>query len=275
MKRAVLVSCVASLLFALPALAGGPVKFADPAGDDKGNGKYEYPTDGVYKPGSFDMTAVEIEEKGDSIQFSVTMKVQIEDPWNSKTWTPPGQGFSLQFIQIYIDTDHKAGSGHTVALPGINVKFAADQAWDKVVLISPQPVSRLKSEVTAKAGALAKAVVVPKSVQVRGKTLTVTVPKSELGGAMAGWGFQVVVQSNEGYPDAADLLTRDVNEVVGEHRFGGGSDWDCDPHAIDILAGEGKGDASEKAAQFKALAFSPCKGSDAAPSATVPMLYPK
>lgn len=276
MKGAAFLMSVASMVVASSALAGGPVKFSDPVGDDKGNGKYVYPTDAVYKPGSFDMTGVEIVDKGDSLQFSVTMKVQVEDPWNSKTWTPPGQGFSLQFVQIYIDMDHKAGSGFTGSLPGINVVFAPESAWDKVVLISPQPVSRLKSEVTTKAGGMAKAVVIPKSVQVKGKTLTVTVPKAELnGGALAGWGFQVVVQSNEGYPDAPDLLTRDVNEVAGEHRFGGGTDFDCDPHAIDILAGEGKGDAAEKAAQFKALSFTPCKGSDAKPSAVVPMLYPK
>jgi hypothetical protein len=38
------------------------------------------------------------------------------------------------------------------------------------------------------------------------------------------WGYQVLMQSNEGYPDKKDLLTRKVNEVNGEHRFGGGND---------------------------------------------------
>jgi len=251
------------------------LKFSDPSGDDKGNGKYEYPSHSDYKPGSFDMTGVEIKDKGDSVEFSVTFKNQVDDVWSSKTWSPPGQGFSLQFVQIYLDLDKKPGSGFTDSLPGINVLFAAASAWDKVVLISPQPVSRVKAEVSAKASKMAKAVIVPKSVTVKGKTLAVTVPKSDLPGDIRSWGYQVVVQSNEGYPDAPDLLTRDVNEVAGEHRFGGGSDWDCDPHAIDILAGEAKGASSEKEAQYKALKFEPCSGSDAKPTAVVPMIYPK
>ncbi|MCP4200732.1 MAG: hypothetical protein GY769_02205, partial [bacterium] len=49
------------------------------------------------------------------------------------------------------------------------------------------------------------------------------------------WGYQVVMQSNEGFPADMDLLTRKVNEYEGQHRFGGGTDYDCDPHAMDIL----------------------------------------
>ena len=55
------------------------------------------------------------------------------------------------------------------------------------------------------------------------------------------WGYQVVMQSNEGFPAATDLLTRKVNEYEGQHRFGGGNDGDCDPHVMDLLAGDGDG----------------------------------
>ena len=55
------------------------------------------------------------------------------------------------------------------------------------------------------------------------------------------------MQSNEGFPDGKDLLTRKVNEYEGQHRFGGGTDGDCDPHVIDILAGNGTGAADEVA----------------------------
>jgi carbohydrate-binding DOMON domain-containing protein len=264
------------LLLAGPAWAFDTITFKDPTGDDFGHGTVKYPTASVYKPGSFDMTAVEIKDKGDNVEISVTLKSRIEDPWDSKSWTPPGQGFSLQFIQIYIDTDRKPGSGHKKALPGINITFPEDSRWDKVVLISPQPVSRLKAEIAMKAKEFSKDVVVPSKVHVKGKTFTVTVPKKELGDPTWDWGWQVVVQSNEGFPDAEDLLTRDVNEIEGEHRFGGGSDWDCDPHAIDILAGEAKGADSEKEAQKQALKHT-CAGSDMdkAVMAVVPMIVPK
>ena len=63
------------------------------------------------------------------------------------------------------------------------------------------------------------------------------------------------MQSNEGFPDKADLLTRKVNEFEGQHRFGGGNDGDCDPHAVDVLAGKGTGDKSEIEDQKKMLAY--------------------
>jgi hypothetical protein len=160
-------------------------------------------------------------------------------------------------------------------LPGINVRFKEESRWEKAVMISPQPVSRLKMELKMKAKAFAKDVLVPKSVRVKGKSLVVTVPKADLGGLSKSWGWQVIVQSNEGYPDGNDVLTRDVNEIEGEHRFGGGSDWDCDPHAIDILAGVARGGDDEKKAQYDALAYK-CAGSDLkkATLAEIPMIYP-
>jgi hypothetical protein len=63
------------------------------------------------------------------------------------------------------------------------------------------------------------------------------------------------MQSNEGFPDKTDLLTRKVNEYEGQHRFGGGTDTDCDPHVMDVLAGKAVGDKSEIAAQHEMLAY--------------------
>jgi len=276
MTRLSLTISLCVLFVAGTAFAFEPVVFKDPTGDDKGPGTYSYPTAAEYKAGSFDLTRVEIKEKGDKVRFKVTMKARIEDPWGSENWTPPGQGFSLQFVQIYIDTDHKAGSGHKEGLPGMNIRFKEESRWEKVVLISPQPTSRVKMEAKMKAKALAGDIVVPRTVSVKGKSFTVTVPKSELGELQDTWGWQVVVQSNEGYPDGNDLLTRDVNEVGGDHRFGGGSDWDCDPHAIDILAGKAKGGDEEKQAQYQLLKYE-CAGSDLSKArlAELPMIYTK
>ena len=255
-------------------LAFEPIVFEDPKGDDKGSGTIVYPTNSVYKSGSFDLTGVKITDEGESVQFEVTLKSRITDPWDSKGWTPPGNGFSLQFVQIYVDTDHKAGSGHKKSLPGLNVLLAEESAWDKVVVISPQPSSRVKMETKMKAKEMAGDVIVPKKVKVKGKKLVVSVPKKALGDPQKGWGWQVVVQSNEGYPDANDLLTRDVNEIEGDHRFGGGSDWDCDPHVLDMLAGKAAGAAGEAKEQYDALKHT-CAGSDTAKAklAVLPLLY--
>ena len=263
-----------ALVASIPAaaLAGG-LTFSDPSGDDFGPGTYTYPTDGVYKRGSFDLRKVEILDKGSKVEFAVTIAAPIDDPWDSKSWPEPGHGFSLQMVQVYIDTDHKAGSGFTDALPGINATFAAADAWDRVVLISPQAKSRIRSEVAAKAAPMKAAVVVPTKTTPSGSRIVVLVDKRDLGTApMSSWGVQVVMQSNEGYPDGRDILSRKVNEFEGQHRFGGGSDYECDPHAIDILVAPAKGGADEAAGQKKALAYRCGPDGQSVQPAVLPML---
>lgn len=258
MRLALTGLALAAALTATPAF-GAEWTFKDPRGDDKGPGSYEYPSDAVYKPGSFDLQKVEIEADGDTVRFVVHFARKLEDPWNSKEWG--GNGFSLQFVQIYLDKDGKAGSGSVDALPGLNARFPAAQAWDRVVLLSPQGRARLQSEIDAKAGDRKAAIVIPKSVRARGRRLVAEVATKDLGSApAAGWSVQVVVQSNEGYPRSQDLLTRPVNEIPGAHRFGGGNDWDCDPHVIDLLAGAGAGADGEAKAQYEALAAHSCEG---------------
>ncbi len=67
------------------------------------------------------------------------------------------------------------------------------------------------------------------------------VEQGALGGTPTpAWGYQVLMQSNEGFPAKSDLLTRKVNEFEGQHRFGGGTDYDNDPQVIDILRAAGR-----------------------------------
>lgn len=252
----------------------GAVSLADPAKDDNGPGNYIYPTDQVYKAGSFDLRSFEVIPKGDTVEFRVGVGSRIEDPWGSKDWG--GNGFSLQMAFIHIDTT--PGQGVTTALPGVNVRFADDQAWDKVVIISPQGPTRVNSEVEAKAADVKDRVIVPKVTRASGKTLIAVVDAADLGGAPTdAWGYQVLMQSNEGFPAKTDLLTRKVNEFEGQHRFGGGSDYDNDPHVIDMLAGAAAGGDDEKAAQHAALGKFNKETQEpaAADLAEVPMIYPK
>lgn len=253
----------------------GAVSLTDPSGDDNGPGDYIYPTDQVYKPGSFDLRSFEVIPKGDTVEFRVGVGSRIEDPWGSKDWG--GNGFSLQMAFIHIDTDGVAGSGVTAALPGVNVRFAEAQAWDKVVIISPQGPTRVNSEVETKAADVKDRVVVPKVTRASGRTLIAVVDVADLGGApQPGWGYQVLMQSNEGFPAKTDLLTRKVNEFEGQHRFGGGTDYDNDPHVIDMLAGRAAGGDDEKAAQHAALSKYTRDANEPTPAdlAEVPMIYP-
>lgn len=261
---------LAASLAGAPALAADKVSYKDPTGDDNGPGKYVYPTDAVYKKGSFDLTELTVAKSGSKVEFTVGVNSGLEDPWRM------GSGFSVQEVFVFIDTDGKPGSGHTDSPPGLNVAFDAADAWDKVVIISPQGSSRVKNEVGNKAAAIKGDVVVPLRVKGSGKKIVATVDAAELGsGDLSSWRYQAVMQSNEGFPSGNDLMTRRVNEYEGQHRFGGGTDSDCDPHVIDVLAGDGKGDASETKAQHEMLAYECEADGTAKKKATLKLVGPR
>lgn len=250
--RPALFSIMAAAMFGSGAAHAQTITLLDPQGDDDGPGGYVYPTDPVFTKGSFDLDRVTISRQADRVEFDVRMNAPLEDPWRM------GVGYSVQMIFIFIDTDNVRASGHTEGLPGLNVRFDRAGAWDKVIVLSPQAPSRVAAEIKAKAPNLAADIITTRSRGV-GRSIRAAVPIASLGGGdPASWGYQVVVQSNEGFPLGRDLLTRRVDEYAGRNKFGGGTDSDCDPNVIDVLAGQAKGDASEIEAQRALLAFA-CK----------------
>jgi carbohydrate-binding DOMON domain-containing protein len=226
-RKALLTIGATAMIVAGSAIAA---TFDDPKGDDKGPGHYTYPTDAVYKPGSFDLTKFTVNKNGGNADFAVDVNSTLEDPWSM------GTGFAVQMVFIFIKT---GPGGHTDAPPGLNIKFAPGSEWNKVVVLSPQRKARVVGEATAKTGAMAKDIVVPNITRGSGRAIKGSVPLSELGGDgnVEAWGYQVVMQSNEGFPAGNDFLTRKVNEYEGQHRWGGGNDGDCDPHVMDVLDG--------------------------------------
>ena len=211
--------------------AAHAVEFTDPRGDDKGPGNYTYPTDGVYKAGSFDLTKFTATQSNTDIDFQVEVAAGLEDPWGM------GGGFATQMIFIFIKT---GPGGYTDAPPGLNIQFEKGHEWNKLVILSPQKKARVTAEAESKASKFAKDILVPNLTRGRGRVISGTVPLAGTGapqGSADTWSYQVVMQSNEGFPAATDFLTRKVNEYEGQHRFGGGNDGDCDPHVMDVLEG--------------------------------------
>lgn len=173
--RTMLAIGVAALM-ALAAPAGAAdVVFEDPAGDDHGPGGYTYPTDAAYTRGSFDLVKFELTTKGKKANLAVTVNANLEDPWGMDV------GFATQMVFVFIDTDGKEGSGHTGAPPGLNLQFAPGAAWEKCIVLSPQPFARVKQEVDAKAGELAADIVIPSRVRGSGRAITASVDLSDLG----------------------------------------------------------------------------------------------
>ncbi|PYQ63012.1 MAG: hypothetical protein DMF53_11515 [Acidobacteria bacterium] len=260
-------TAIAGLMLAGTALAQSGVSFKDPTGDDNGPGKYTYPTDGVYKRGSFDMTAFDVKVNGKKVDFAVTFNSSLEDPWRM------GGGFSVQMVFIAIKTGE---GGFKEGPPGTNVTFADGNEWNKLVILSPQPPGRVKTEVEQKMGSMASGVLIPNRVKGSGNTISGSVDLDQLGGGdPAKWGYQVLVQSNEGFPEGKDLLTRKVNEYEGQHRFGGGTDTDCDPHVMDILAGNGAGAADEAELQHEMLKYECNPDGTRKSGAVLKMVYKK
>ena len=148
------------------------VCFEDPAGDDNGPGEYVYPTDAVYTKGSFDLTEFCLKAKGNKANAEISVNSNLKDPWRM------GVGFSVQMVFIYIDN---AEGGYTKGLPGTNHLFPEDQAWDKVIILSPQQIGRVNTEVEAKAADMKDGIVVPSRTKGAGRTISGSIKMADLG----------------------------------------------------------------------------------------------
>ena len=149
-----------------------------------------------------------------------------------------------------------AKHGFTQGLPGLQVQFAPADGWDRCIILSPEPAARVRAEVESKAPAMKDAIVIPARVKGSGHVISATVDRKALApGDPTDWGYQVVVASSDPYPAADSLLVRKVTETESQHRFGGGSDGDCAPNVLDLLAGDGEGDAEEVGQQHEMLQY--------------------
>ncbi len=165
--------------------------------------------------------------------------------------------------------------GFTQGLPGLNVRFAPEDGWDRCIILSPLPAARVKAEVEAKAPALKDAIVVPARVKGSGHTISAAIDRKALGppGDVTDWGYQVVIVSSDPFPAADSLLVRKVNETESQHRFGGGTDGDCGPNVLDVLADDGSGDPDEIAIQHTMLQYECNPDGSAKQLATLKMVH--
>jgi len=109
------------------------VEIMDPQGDDRGIGTYGYPTADVYKPGVFDVTRVLVEVTGDNISFRIYFADLGGNPWSGPN------GFSLQYIQVYIRTMNPLVTNNIFRKDtfGLNIELREDYQWQYALLISP------------------------------------------------------------------------------------------------------------------------------------------
>jgi alpha-amylase/alpha-mannosidase (GH57 family) len=201
----------------------------DPAGDDQGPGSYRYPSDGVFKPGVFDLTGLTAGYDDSDLIFRLQLRGPVLNEWGSPN------GLSIQTVDIYIDADGPE-QGARLLLPGRNAALTPEFAWDFAVwaegwtpgIYAPGESGPVQIDsgftITTNPGQ---------------RRITIRVPRSLLPGDPAGWSYAVVVLSQEGYPSAGVWRVRDVQQNAEQWRIGGGTGSVADTRIMDILWPEG------------------------------------
>lgn len=238
--------------FAPPALAiegpkGGKLLFTfdDPAYDDYGPGYYSYPLGSLYKSNRkmFDVRRLRIYEVGDFYRFDVEYAGKIVRSWPGF----PGQrnGWIMNIAEIYIDTDHKWGSGHRSAILGRNLLFYPECQWEKVVFISPMSTEFVRSAIRYKTDSLEfvdtlSDFVFPVNIDVYDYALSATVRKSDLGEFSPRWGFQLMSSVHDDTSSYMTFYNRQIFKSQTDDNFGGGTDFFGAPNVLDVLVPKGQ-----------------------------------
>jgi hypothetical protein len=124
------------------------VRLNDPPGDDIGDGTLVYPNDTDFSRGSFDLRSIEISRDAQGYWFVATFGDFVRELWwapeGAKGGTGRGKNHRLPFgfnLDIYIDLDRKPESGQMFTLPGRKARIDRRYAWERVVILSPQPMT--------------------------------------------------------------------------------------------------------------------------------------
>ena len=200
----------------------------DVVGDDVGPGSYTYPTDSVFTPGSYDLTAFSVGLSGEELVFEFTVASPIANPWDSPV------GLSIQTLDVYIDTDGVAGSGARMLIDGRNAAIASPGGWERALTVegwepalytatSDDDVNETQPTLTTLVFGDEGTVVVriARDLFPEGDPMT--------------WGYVVAVMSQEGFPSAGVRRIRDVESAAQQWRIGGGDGSINGTRILDIL----------------------------------------
>ncbi len=205
----------------------------DPANDDHGPGTYEYPTDGVFVPGVFDLLNFKVGYDENNLVFRAEMRGPVDNPWGAPN------SLSIQTIDVYIETDG-ASNGTRLLRNARNAALASEYAWDYALTIAGWNYGLFTSSSPEKASADFPLTIFTDP----GKNVIVAkVPLSAIPGDPATWAYAVTVMSNDGY--GVNGL-RDVLPEKEQWRVGGGADDSNHTRIIDLLWPEGSTPTQEE-----------------------------
>jgi len=241
--------------------------------DDRGPGTYTYPVALQDRDGIFDLKTLVVRDVGSSLEFEVVFlrpihREGVQEERYQKGWVH-------QLIDIYLDLDRIPGSGYQFSLPGRDVEFKREEAWDRMILLTPGPSRDVEDYLTglSENKALYEArthIIVPDNVFVKTFSIIARVPKSRLGPMVEQPGIQVCVMGFS--PDNLSLEGMQNAEVLRfptQDSFGGGTEAHGESNLIDILS-------PDRDSQYQVLSAyrsSPYKPENLHP--ILPLIYPK
>ncbi|MEW6094541.1 MAG: glucodextranase DOMON-like domain-containing protein, partial [Chloroflexota bacterium] len=180
------------------------VTVSDPANDDHGPGTYTYPTDGVFKPGVFDLLNFQVGYDENNLVFRFEMRGPVENPWGSPN------GLAIQLFDVYINTG--AGANPLMRY-GRNTSL--ETGWDYALTVAGWNFGFFTAADPEKAVSSVPVTIITDP----GKNMVIAkVPLSALPGDPAAWSYAVAVLSNDGYGING---VRDVTEEGGQWQLGG------------------------------------------------------
>ena len=214
------------LSFKVPALGEAQVlkSIPDIAGDDYGPGYYKYATDPVFLPGSFDITSLDVMvEKSEKLIFKIGMRGGLHSPWGGIT------GYSLQAVDIYIDTDGQPGSGVNQLYRARRAETVAEHAWDYYVRACMDTVAIYEG------GRRMDEIKVGSYSDMMTSSIFVEVPLRAIKGGKE-WNVIVALLGHDGYSDGQ---IRPVESSEGQWVFGGCDNGELCPAIMDLVVEQG------------------------------------
>jgi alpha-amylase/alpha-mannosidase (GH57 family) len=161
------------------------VTVEDPTNDDYGPGTYTYPTDGVFKPGVFDLLTFQVGYDENNLVFRFEMRGPVENPWGSPN------GLAIQLFDVYINT----GTGANLLMRnGRNT--SVDEGWDYALTIGGWNYGFFTAADPEKISSSIPVTIITDP----GKKLVIAkIPLDAIPGDPITWTYAVAVMSNDGY----------------------------------------------------------------------------
>ena len=166
-------------------------------------------------------------KEGEKIIFNIEMG-NIENPW-SGPW-----GMSLPVIDVYIDVNHRMGTGNVSLLPGRGAYTLPEDAWEYALTVDGwnREIYRMGREDEP----IKMASTFDVNVDTYNAVLTMSIPSSILRGDPKNWGYIVL---SMGYDSSSPDRIRKVYKESSNKYFGGGVSNGSSPPIIDLLAPPG------------------------------------